>query len=221
MRKGLIVTIDGPSGAGKSTAARMLAAKIGYRYIDTGAMYRGVAYAWVRQGRRGDLSRFLAQLSLTFSFDSGTAVFLDGEDISEKIRDPEISMLASALSKDSRVRSYLIEIQREMGKDGQVVLEGRDTGSVVFPQADVKFYLDAPLDERARRRHLELTSGKAEEVLTKVQEEMEKRDREDSQRSISPLVIPDHAVRIDTAGITAQEVVRRLCEYVEQVKMRR
>jgi cytidylate kinase len=184
-------------------------------------MYRGVAYAWVRQGRSGDLSQFLAHLSLTFSFDSGTAVFLDGEDISEKIRDPEISMLASALSKDSKVRSYLIEIQREMGKDGQVVLEGRDTGSVVFPQADVKFYLDAPLDERARRRHLELTSGKAEEVLTKVQEEMEKRDREDSQRSISPLVIPDHAVRIDTAGITAQEVVRRLCEYVEQVKMRR
>jgi CMP/dCMP kinase len=218
VKKGLIVTIDGPSGAGKSTAAKMLASTMGYRYIDTGAMYRGVAYACSRQEEEGDLSLFLSHLSLSFSFDSGTKVFLDGEDISEKIRDPEISMLASSLSKDGRVRAYLLEIQRQMGSEGGVVLEGRDTGSVVFPEAQVKFYLDASLAERAKRRHMELVSVKGEEELEKVQQEMEKRDREDSRRPLSPLVIPREAIYIDTTGLDAEEVARVMSEHVERVR---
>ena len=145
----MIVTIDGPGGAGKSTVARRLADSLGYRYLDTGAMYRGIAFAY-EAAETKDMARFLSGLRLSFLFEKTTRVFLDGEDISNRIRTPEISLLASSLSQDRAVRAYLTEKQREVGQRGGIVVEGRDTGSVVFPHAEVKFYLDADIHERPR-----------------------------------------------------------------------
>lgn len=211
----MTITIDGPGGAGKSTAAKRLARAIRYGYLDTGAMYRAVAYAYSRR-KPADLDAFLAGLSLKFSFDTTTAVSLDGEDISEQIRTPDVALLASALSQDPRVRAYLTRMQRECGKNGGIVAEGRDTGSVVFPDADVKFYLDADIAERARRRHAELAAVNPHEDMGKVREEMERRDRADSERDIAPLVRPKGAVYVDTTGKTIDDVVDALKARVER-----
>jgi CMP/dCMP kinase len=216
VRKKLIITIDGPSGAGKSTMAKSLASTFGYTYVDTGAMYRAVAYAYRREKRPADLEPFLDSLSLRFEFGTETRVFLDGEDISKGIREPDVSMLASALSQDPRVRTYLTRLQREMGKDGGVVLEGRDTGSVVFPDAELKFYLDADLRERARRRLIELQGRNQGAVPEQVEGEMLKRDRDDSERDIAPLTRPEGAYYIDTTGLDIEGVIRVLREHVER-----
>jgi CMP/dCMP kinase len=186
---------------------------LGYRYLDTGAMYRGIAFAY-RTAATKSISEFLARLRLSFSFERTTLVFLDGVDISDKIRTPDISLLASSFSQDREVRAYLTQKQRETGLDGGIVVEGRDTGSVVFPQADVKFYLDANIDERARRRYLELAGKETGEDLTKVKGEIEKRDRDDSRRAVAPLTKPDGAFCIDTTGMTIEEVVLLLERHV-------
>ena len=212
--KDMIITIDGPSGAGKSTVAKMLARALHYTYIDTGAMYRGVALAYVKAGKPGDLAGFLKELDIEFDFRRGTLVTLHGEDISAGIREPEISLLASNLSQNRAVREYLWAIQREMGKEGGIVLEGRDTGSVVFPDAEMKFYLDADLTERARRRHLELASKGAAPDSVTVETEMAQRDRNDSERDIAPLVIPVGAVRVDTSGIDAKQVTDIMLHHI-------
>ncbi len=217
MRKRLVITIDGPSGAGKSTMAKLLASVLGYSYLDTGAMYRAVAYAYARGPAPSEIEPFLQDLVLHFVFGDQTQVFLDGVDISPHIRTPEISLLASRLSQDPRVRAYLTKMQREMGKDGGVVLEGRDTGSVVFPDAEVKFFLDADVNERARRRYAELAAGSAGGDLDKVKEEMQKRDRDDSERDIAPLCRPEGAVYVDTTGLGIQGVVQILTERVREV----
>jgi CMP/dCMP kinase len=220
MRKQPVITVDGPSGAGKSTAAKALASALGYEYMDTGAMYRAVAYAYTGEKQKPDLEPFLRRLALRFIFGKPMQVFLNGEDISLKIRTPEISMLASALSQNPHVRNYLTAIQRELGKEGGVVLEGRDTGSVVFPDAEVKFYLDADVEVRARRRHLELSAGApnqaAADVLERVKKEIEKRDRDDSEREIAPLIRPQGAYYVDTTHLDAEAVVRILKQHVEQ-----
>jgi len=221
MRKRPVITVDGPSGAGKSTAAKALASALGYEYMDTGAMYRAVAYAYSREKEKPDIEPFLQSLTLRFIFGKPTQVFLNGEDISQRIRTPEISMLASALSQDARVRKYLTTMQRELGKEGGVVLEGRDTGSVVFPDAEVKFYLDADVEERARRRYLELSpefSGHASgDALGQVKKEIEKRDTDDSEREIAPLIRPQGAHYVDTTRLDIEGVVRILKQYVDQV----
>ena len=225
-RKRLIITIDGPSGAGKSTIAKALARKLGYTFIDTGAMYRGVAYAYKEQGsrvlgfkgsrvsERTGLGEFLDGLPLRFEFDGEARVFLAGKDISKEIRTPEMSLLASSLSQQKAVREYLYKVQREIGSNGGVVLEGRDTGSVVFPDAPLKFYLDADPGERAKRRHLELAAKGTPPALEKVNEEMIERDKNDSERDIAPLVVPQGAVRIDTTGIDIEGVLNILLEHV-------
>jgi cytidylate kinase len=225
--KNLIITIDGPSGAGKSTVARMIASSLGYRYIDTGAMYRGVAYAFKMRnsapangcpGTGSDqlfeFEKFFKDLDIRFDFGETARVFLDEEDISEKIRDPEISLLASKLSQYRQVREYLTVKQREIGKTGGVVLEGRDTGSVVFPDAHMKFYLDASQDVRAQRRYLELSAKGVKSELPVVQEDMLKRDRDDSERDIAPLVVPEKAIYIDTAGLDARGVADAILKLV-------
>ncbi len=182
---------------------------MGYGYVDTGAMYRGIAYAYATKAPQ-NLEQFLAEVRLTFSFDGATKVFLDGEDISEALRTPEMSLLASSFSQDARVRAHLAKLQREIGEKGGIVIEGRDMGSVVFPEAEVKFYLDADAGERAKRRYLELAAKNAGADLKTVKEEMEKRDRDDSQRALAPLVCPEGAFRVDTTGKSVEEIVEIL-----------
>lgn len=215
-RTKLIITIDGPSGAGKSTIARMLSKDLSYAYIDTGAMYRGIAYAFRNRKREAGIEEFLEHLSIRFNFTEGTRVFLEDRDISDEIRTPDVSLLASSLSQKSSVRQYLTKIQREIGKDGGVVLEGRDTGSVVFPDADIKFYLDADPGERAQRRHLEFRSKGIDTGLTEVKKDMSQRDKNDSERSIAPLIIPEGAVYVDTTGIDIRGVLDILLKHVRE-----
>jgi CMP/dCMP kinase len=188
---------------------------MGYRYLDTGAMYRGIAYAY-RLESPGDMQAFLDGVPLRFSFEGTTRVFLGGEDISDHIRTPEIALLASSLSQDPRVRKSLTGMQRVMGKEGGVVVEGRDTGSVVFPDAEVKFYLDADLGERAQRRLLEQAGKNEESGLEEVRQQMERRDRDDSERSIAPLIRPKGAIYVDTTGRGIEEVVEIVRRHVEQ-----
>ncbi len=174
-------------------------------------MYRGIAFAYERAGR--DLDEFLAAPGLSFSFQEITRVFLNGEDISDRIRTPQVSLLASTLSQNGRVRAYLTAIQRKTGGDGGIVVEGRDTGSVVFPDADVKVYLDAEIGERAKRRFLEHGPTESKD-LDMVKAEMEKRDRQDSERHIAPLMKPEGAFCVDTTHKTVDEVVALLEAYV-------
>lgn len=213
-RKDLIITIDGPSGAGKSTIAKLLSRKLGYTFIDTGAMYRGVAYAYQTRKKNKTMEELLTDISLRFEFSGETKVILDNKDISKEIRSQEISLLASSLSQQKTVREYLYKVQREIGKNGGVVLEGRDTGSVVFPDAHLKFYLDANPEERAQRRHLELSAKGTAETFTKVKEEMIQRDKNDSERNIAPLVIPEGAIRVDTTGVDTAGVLDILFQHI-------
>jgi len=187
------------------------------RYLDTGAMYRAVAYAYARQ-KPASLDAFLAEVPLRFSFGAVTAILLGEEEISEGIRHPDISLLASSLSQDGRVRAYLTRIQRGLGEEGGIVVEGRDTGSVVFPGADIKFYLDAPIEERARRRYRELAAVNPGEDEGKVREEMEKRDAADATRDLAPLIRPVGAFYVDTMGKTIEEVVDLLEGHVRQAR---
>ncbi len=220
MKKGLIITIDGPSGAGKSTVAKMLARSLGYTYIDTGAMYRGIAYAYKTHGASplNDMEGFLENLSMRFEFGETARVFLDDKDISEDIRGPEISLLASNLSQKKEVREYLTKKQRAIGENGGIVMEGRDTGSIVFPDADIKFYLDANPDERAKRRHVELSAKGIDDEISRVKEEMSRRDRDDSERDIAPLTIPQGAVVIDTTGVNATGVADALLKHINVLR---
>lgn len=215
VQKDKIITIDGPSGAGKSTIARLLATTSGYTYIDSGAIYRGIAYAFTMRKSQEAIEEFLEGLPLSFEFGENTRVVLAGRDISEEIRRPEISLAASSLSQMASVRNYANAIQRELAKKGNVVLEGRDTGSVVFPDADIKFYLDARPEERAGRRYNELaTKGSGAELAT-VREEMEERDRNDTRRALAPLVIPAGAIVVDTTGTDAQGVLQIILAHIE------
>jgi len=229
--RNLIITIDGPSGAGKSTIAKMIAHTLHYTYIDTGAMYRGVAFAYMRKypeerGQRSEVSEvqmqkldklkeLLNSLNLRFEFGEETKVFLDGGDISKEIREPAISLLASKLSQNNVVREYLYAMQRAQGQNGGIVLEGRDTGSVVFPNAHVKFYLDANPEERAKRRHTELSSKGTSVDIASVKEDMVKRDKNDSERDLAPLVIPEGAIYVDTSGLDVEGVVKVLFQQIQ------
>jgi len=229
--RNLIITIDGPSGAGKSTIAKMIAHTLHYKYIDTGAMYRGVAFAYMmkspeERGQRSEVSEVQTQkldklkellnsLNLRFEFGEETKVFLDGGDISKEIREPAISLLASKLSQNNVVREYLYAMQRAQGQNGGIVLEGRDTGSVVFPNAHVKFYLDANPEERAKRRHTELSSKGTSVDIASVKEDMVKRDKNDSERDLAPLVIPEGAIYIDTSGLDVEGVVKVLFGHIQ------
>lgn len=223
-RKRLIIAIDGPSGAGKSTVARFLAKRLGYLYIDTGAMYRAVALKvkekCIGPKDESDLSQLASSLSIAF-FTEGeeTHVLCNGEDVTEAIRLPEISRLASDISKKKHVRETLVQKQREMGRRGGVVLEGRDIGTVVFPDADVKFYLDAETEERGRRRFHQLLKKGVEVDFKETLEEVTQRDHNDMHRVHSPLKKADDAVLIDSTPRSVEEVVEEMVRIVnEKVK---
>ena len=211
MRSRPVVTIDGPSGAGKTTVSKRLAEATGWIRVDTGAMYRAVALAarskgvpWSDPIRLGAVAR---GLDLSFRTVAGaTRVFLSGEDVTEAIRTPEISMGSSAASAHGPVREALVAKQREMAREGGVVLEGRDTGTVVFPDAEVKFFLDAAAAVRARRRYLE-SSPPGAQPFEEVLRDVLRRDVQDSTREHSPLRVADGAAYIDTTTMTVDEVV--------------
>ncbi len=189
MGKTITIAIDGPAGAGKSTLARRLAERLGYLYIDTGAMYRAVALWAKRLGVSWDDAARLEQLARESCIElcSGGRVRLNGEDVSEAIRDPDISEGASRVSAIPGVRRALVEKQQQMGREASVVMEGRDIGTVVFPEAEVKIYLDATPEERARRRMKDLAARGLEAEFSRVLEEMKRRDERDSTRADSPL----------------------------------
>ena len=209
---GVIIAIDGPSGAGKSTLTRLLAERLGYIHIDTGAMYRAVALAAKRADVAVDDEEALAGLCrcLTISFARngvGCRVLLNGEDISEAIRTPEISLLTSTVSARKGVRECLLKRQREMGKAGGVVLEGRDIGTVVFPDAEIKFFLTASTAERGRRRYLEMRAKGEDVSLEGTIAQVAKRDEQDEQREHAPLRKASDAIDIDSSGLSIEEVL--------------
>ncbi len=219
-KKKSTIAIDGPSGAGKSTVARALSKRLGYLYIDTGAMYRTVALRAKEKGISPENELALDQLasSLHISFvpeGEQTHIFCDGEEMTEAIRTPEISRLASSISRQKGVREALVRMQRKIGKEGGVVLEGRDIGTVVFPNADVKFYLDAETGERARRRHREMVQKGINVDLKETEEELVRRDRSDMHRSHSPLKKASDAVLIDSTHRSVAEVVEEMVRIVE------
>ena len=216
--KKLLITIDGPAGAGKTTVSRTLADRLGYRYVDTGALYRGVAYEVKNQGvnpeNETELAALCSRLKLRFKTDAKGLRLYSGEtDISERIRAPEISMLASAVSAKAAVREHLLVVQRDIGLRKAAVFEGRDMGTVVFPEADVKFFLDASLKTRALRRYQELESG-SDQSMDKVEKDMQRRDTDDSTRSLAPLKAAADAIVIDSTDLSVEEVVELMLSHI-------
>lgn len=220
MKKNL-VTIDGPAGAGKTTVSRMLADRLGYRYIDTGALYRAVALAVYESGidPKDDaaLDKLCTGLSLRYArTENGSRLLSNGRDVTDRLRTPEITMLASAVSARPAVRRFLLGVQRAMGREKGAVFEGRDMGTVVFPDADVKFYLDAPEKIRAMRRYLELRP-KMDLTLAQVERDLVRRDKNDSTRMEAPLKPAVDAIRIDSADLAAAEVVALMLDHIERL----
>ncbi len=218
----LIIAIDGPAGAGKSTIAKTLARQLGYLFINTGAMYRAVAWKALQQGISLDDAACVGKLAedslieLTGAVDA-TRVLIDGRDITEEIVKPEISQAASQVSAVSAVRRALVARQQQMGQAGGVVMEGRDIGTKVFPNADLKIYLDATSDARAQRRFAEDTArGIAVASLEQMKAEIEERDHRDKTRADSPLQQAEDAVYVDSSALTIEEVVENLMRLVSE-----
>jgi len=216
-----IIAIDGPSGAGKSTLSKLLAERLGFTHIDTGAMYRCVALASSRADIGPDDSVALATLCGTLEIhflrrDDSQRVLLNGEDVTTAIRQPHISLLTSRVSAVPAVRQAMVELQRLMGRSGGVVLEGRDIGSVVFPHAEIKFFLNASAHERGRRRYEELLLAGQQVDLEQTIAEVEERDDADRNRTHSPLVQADDAVLVDSDGLSIEEVLARMLTVVGQ-----
>lgn len=222
-KKRLIIAIDGPSGAGKSTVARYLAKRLGYMYIDTGAMYRALALRAKEESieindEKG-LSRLALKIDIYFkNMDDKILIFCDGKEITESIRTPEISRMASEISKHHGVRKELVKKQRDMGKKGGVVLEGRDIGTVVFPDADIKFYLDASPEERGKRRFKELMEKGEKVSLEETINEVTQRDYNDMHRDHSPLRIAEDAIFIDSTFLSIEGVLEEMLKYISKLK---
>lgn len=213
-----LITIDGPAGAGKTTVSKILAERLGYRYIDTGALYRGVALEAVNRGIDAADEEAIRQMCDQISFrfavvDDQLRLFSGSTDISDQIRTPDITMMASAISARPVVREFLLGMQREIGQEKKVVFEGRDMGTVVFPEAEVKFFLDASPHIRAVRRFNEM-KDKSDQTLEQVEQDIIKRDRNDSSREIAPLKAAEDAVRIDTTSLTLDEVIEKMIQVV-------
>ncbi|HYT55080.1 MAG TPA: (d)CMP kinase [Verrucomicrobiae bacterium] len=211
----MIIAIDGPSGAGKSTLAKRLARELSFSYLDTGAMYRALALKVLRQGvdlaDDARLARLVESTEIDLHEDNGTLeVLLDGINVADEIRTPEVSQLASKVSALKIVRARMLDLQRRMGEHGSIVAEGRDIGTVVFPSAEVKIFLDASAEERARRRYAELRAAGRPADLSETLREMEERDKRDSERDLAPLRMADDALRIDSSNASADSVAAKV-----------
>jgi cytidylate kinase len=220
-RAGCMVAIDGPAGAGKSTIARAVAEETGFTYIDTGAMYRGVALAAMRAGLDAEedaeaIGELAGRLRFEFcSIDDDQHIFLDGEDVERAIRTPEVGNLSSPVSAIPEVREHLVAAQRRMAEREPVVMEGRDIGTVVFPDALLKVYLTASAEERARRRYEQRLEQGEDAEYEQILADQRARDRRDRTREVAPLRRADDAVEIDSDPLTIEDVVRRVLELLE------
>jgi cytidylate kinase len=218
-RREPVVTIDGPAGAGKSTAAREVARRLGFKLVDTGALYRALAWALREAGLAPDDEAGIAALLTRTRVELADGrVLVNGRDVTSEIRTPEITMLTSRLTALRAVRDTMTPLQRSLAAAGGVVLEGRDTGSVVCPDAEVKVYLDADLAERARRRRDELAARGLPADYESVKAEVALRDRQDTERELAPLRKPPGAVTVDSTALSPEAVVLRILDVVEQAR---
>ena len=217
------VALDGPSGAGKSTIARKAAEAFGFTYIDTGAMFRSLAYKALCEkiqikSQIQDVISMLEQTNLDIKrSEKGQLMILDGKDITDFIRTPEVSKAASDIAVIPQVREWLLKVERELASKYDCIMDGRDIGTSVLPDADVKIFLKASVEERAKRRHRELVEKGIEKSLSEVTEDMKYRDAQDSQREVSPLKMADDAVLADTSALSFEESVNLVCDLIRKV----
>lgn len=206
-----IIAVDGPAGAGKSTISKIVASRLGYTYIDTGAMYRAVALkCLMRNAQLNEELIIEVTRDVDIKLDEATRVFLDGREVTKEIRSPEVSRGASDVAKVGFVRKKLTELQREMAAKGSVVMDGRDIGTQVLPNADLKIFLTASVEERARRRFAELEAKGINADLAQVVKEISLRDKQDSEREIAPLAKAEDAVLLDSTELSIEEVVSEI-----------
>ena len=223
--KKIIIAIDGPAGSGKSTTARLVAQKLGYIYIDTGAMYRALTLKVIELGINPNdeslITKIAENTKIELLYENGNLkVILDGKDVSEKIRSPEVTSLVSIVSAHPKLRDIMVKKQRELGRNGGVVMDGRDIGTVVFPDADLKIFMTADVKERAKRRQKELKAQGFDVEIEKLIKEIEERDKFDSIREVGPLKKADDAIEIDTTNLTIDEqvelVLKKAYELINQ-----
>ena len=217
----LIIAIDGPAGAGKTTVAKSVAQKLGIYHLDSGAMYRAVALAGIREGINPKDTRqaaaLVSRIKLVYiPLPAGYELFLNGEEVSEQLRSAPVTRASSQIAVHTQVRQYLVNLQRELGRKYDLVMEGRDIGSFVFPDAKYKFYLDADIEERARRKLIQDRLALTEENLTKAMKAITQRDRRDSTRDLAPLVVPEDAYIIDSTYLNIDQVVEKIFEVVKR-----
>lgn len=212
--KKIIIAIDGPSGSGKSTTAREAAKKLNYLYIDTGAMYRAVTLAWIKSGNdfsNESICEIIKNIKIELKItDEGQKTFLNGSDVSFDIRKPDVTKWVSPVSAIDCVRTAMVDMQRNIGKDGGIVMDGRDIGTVVFPNADLKIFLVASIEERAKRRQKELSQSGIQLSFEEVMAQLESRDIYDSSRANSPLKKAADAILLDTSSLTIEEQTNKV-----------
>jgi cytidylate kinase len=216
----IVIAIDGPAGSGKSTTAKLVAKTLGYQYIDTGAMYRTLAFKVIKSGIKIDdvdkISRLAKSVKINFErLNDEQHIFLNGEDVTEEIRTPEVTNASSPISAIPAVREVMVDLQRKIGKNVGIVMEGRDIGTVVFPDADVKIFLIASLNERAKRRQADLQKKNINVDIYNLEREILTRDVRDSSRNNSPLIKARDAREIDTTDITIDDQVKRILDIVQ------
>ena len=216
--KKLVVAIDGPAGAGKSTIAKLAAEKLGYAYIDTGAMYRSVAWKFLQTGEAFDeafISKLSQEMVIEFKPEANVnRVFVDGTEVTAAIRSAEVTANVSRVAAIGAVREAMVDQQRRMGEVGGVLMDGRDIGTVVFPNAEVKIFLTATVEERAMRRYKELVAKGEQVVLEELQKDIAERDKQDMEREISPLRQAEDAIYLDTSDMSIDEVTAYILNLV-------